>query len=195
MKKDQWGVLWIALSLNLLMFVVEFSGGIFANSLSLSGDSLDMLGDAIAYGSSLYVINRGLKAKAWSASLKGWIMIISAFGVLGQAIWKLLNLGQPQVEVMAVLTFIALIVNLICLFLLTRHRNDDINMRSVWVCSRNDLIANSCVLIAAGLVSLTQSPWPDILVGFGITVLFLRSGISVLKQARQPIAESLPLGS
>jgi Co/Zn/Cd efflux system component len=147
-----------------------------------------MLGDAIAYGSSLYVINKGRKAKALSASLKGGIMLASALAVLAQAVWKITSQTTPEVGLMSGVTAAALIANITCLVLLTRHRADDINMSSVWVCSRNDLIANTSVLAAAGLVALTRSPWPDIVVGLGITALFFKSGVGVLAGARRELA-------
>lgn len=185
LKKDQSKVLWVVLVINAVMFFVEFGGGLISSSLALAADSLDMLGDAIAYGSSLYVIHRGTRAKALSASLKGGIMIFSAAVVLLQALWKIKTLSIPEVNLMSGITVVALLANITCLILLTRHKNDDVNMSSVWVCSRNDLIANTSVLAAAGVVVLTQSPWPDIIVGLGISLLFLKSGLGVLKQARQ----------
>ena len=187
MQKSQAKVLWVVLAINAVMFVVEFGGGIWAKSLALTGDSLDMLGDAIAYGSSLYVINKGRKAKAMSASLKGFIMLGSAFAVLAQAIWKLMTQVPPEVGLMSGVTLLALLANTSCLILLTRHKSDDINMSSVWVCSRNDLIANTSVLAAAGVVALTGSAWPDIIVGLGITLLFIKSGLGVLTAARREL--------
>lgn len=188
MNKSQAKVLWIVLAINAVMFVVEFGGGIYSRSLALSGDSLDMLGDAIAYGSSIYVINKGRRAKALSASFKGFIMVASAFAVLGQAIYKLLSPTTPEVPVMSALTLLALVANITCLALLTRFKNTDLNMSSVWLCSRNDLIANTSVLAAAGLVAITKSHWPDLIVGLGITALFLKSGLSVLGGARRELA-------
>lgn len=195
LRKDQSEVLWIVLAINAVMFFVEFGSGLLAHSLALTGDSLDMLGDSIAYGSSLYVINRGAKAKAMSASLKGGIMLLSAFGVLIQAIWKLVNQVQPEVTLMSSVTLLALLANAACLVLLTRHRSDDINMSSVWICSRNDLIANTAVLAAAGCVFITKSHWPDFIVGLAITALFFKSGLGVLKGARREIKSQEQLGS
>lgn len=188
LKKDQSQVLWAVLIINAIMFFGELAAGIWAHSLALTSDSLDMLGDAIAYGSSLYVINMGARAKALSASLKGGIMIASGLAVLAQAVWKLSHQVAPDVKLMSGVTVLALIANSVCLFLLTRHRSDDINMSSVWLCSRNDLIANTSVLLAAGLVFLTNSHWPDFVVGLGITFLFLKSGVGVLKSARRELS-------
>lgn len=191
LNKSQAKVLWIVLVINATMFFIEFAGGVVAHSFALAADSLDMLGDAIAYGSSIYVINRGTRAKAMSASLKGSIMIFSALVVMVQAFYRLLSHEAPKVSVMSSITVLALVANLTCLMLLNRFKNDDLNMSSVWLCSRNDLIANTSVLAAAGLVWWTGSPWPDLIVGFGITVLFLQSGLSVLSKARAELQPSV----
>lgn len=187
MRKDQSKVLWVVLGINATMFFVELASGWIAHSLALMGDSLDMLGDAIAYGSSLYVINKGNRAKAFSASLKGSIMLVSGLAVLMQAVLKLNKPISPDVSLMSGITLLALLANTACLVLLTRHRSDDINMSSVWICSRNDLIANTSMLAAAGMVALTHSHWPDFVVGLGITALFIKSGYGVLKSARQEL--------
>lgn len=187
LQKDQARVLWVVLAINALMFVIEFGSGLLARSLALTGDSLDMLGDALVYGASLYVINKGNKAKAMSASLKGTIMLVSAGAVLVQASFKLVTRVPPEVPLMTGVTLLALVANVTCLALLTRHRSDDINMASVWMCSRNDIIANVAVLLSAGMVYLTHSYWPDFAVGLAITVLFVRSGLGVLRQARREL--------
>jgi cation diffusion facilitator family transporter len=195
LRKEQAKVLWIVLAVNAVMFLIEFGSGLIAHSIALTSDSLDMLGDAIAYGSSLYVINKGRSAKAWSATLKGSIMLFSALAVLAQAVWKLTHQVQPEVTLMSGVTLLALLANTTCLVLLTRHRSDDVNMSSVWICSRNDLIANTSVLAAAGLVFLTNSHWPDFVVGLGITALFFKSGIGVLRNARQELAQQRTVNS
>ena len=183
MTKRQSKVLWIVLGVNIVMFVVELLSGILSSSLSLTGDSLDMLGDAIAYGSSLYVINRGRKSQAKSALLKGIIMFLSAIAVFARATYQAFFNTTPELKVMTTVGFIVLIANLFCLFLLTRHRNDNINMSSVWLCSRNDIIANTSVLLAAGLVFVTGQSWPDLAVGLLIALIFAKSAGKVLSQS------------
>ena len=183
LRKSQGKVLWSVLVINAVMFVVELGAGIRANSLSLTGDSLDMLGDALVYGSSLYVLNRGRKAQAKSAFFKGSIMFLSAVAVFARASYELLIGAAPEVKLMSLVGFIALLANLICLRLLTRHRNDNLNMSSVWLCSRNDIIANISVLGAAGLVALTGSFLPDLVVGLLLTFLFAKSAGKVLSQS------------
>jgi len=182
-------VLWAVSGINAVMFVVELVAGIRASSLSLTGDSLDMLGDTIAYGSSLYVINKGRKSQAASALLKGLIMFSSAIAVFARATYQVFLNSSPELGLMSSIGFLALCANLVCLLLLTRHREDNINMSSVWLCSRNDLIANTSVLGAAFLVWLTHSPLPDLIVGILITVVFAKSAGTVLAQAWKQFAQ------
>jgi len=183
MTKCQSRVLWTVFGVNAVMFVVELLSGIQSYSLSLTGDSLDMLGDAIAYGSSLYAINRGRKLQAKSSILKGFIMFLSAVAVFARAIYQAFSNTAPELQVMSIVGFIVLWANLFCLFLLTRHKNDNINMSSVWLCSRNDIIANISVLAAAGLVFITGSSLPDLAVGLLIAFIFARSAGKVLSQS------------
>ena len=168
------------LGINVVMFAVELTAGLLAGSVSLVADSLDMLGDALVYGFSLYAVARGARMKAISALFKGGIMAAFGLFVLGQAIFKLMAPQVPAFEAIGAIGLLALAANGLCLALLTRHRADDINMSSVWLCSRNDIIANLSVLFAAAGVWLTDSAWPDILVGVGLAVLFLRSALYVL---------------
>jgi Co/Zn/Cd efflux system component len=183
LKKQQAKVLWAVLFINLGMFVVEFGAGIRANSLSLTGDSLDMLGDALVYASSLYVINKGSKAQAGSAFFKGSIMFLLAIAVFARAIHQLFVGATPETNIMSTVGLVALFANLLCLLLLTRHRKDNLNMSSVWLCSRNDIIANTSVLAAAGLIFLTHSPLPDLAVGLLLTFVFAKSAGQVLSQS------------
>lgn len=183
LRKQQAKVLWVVLLINLLMFVVEFGAGIRAESLSLTGDSLDMLGDALVYASSLYVLNKSVKAQAGAAFLKGMIMFLLAIGVFARASYQLFTGASPAASTMGIVGIIALLANLLCLLLLTRHRQDNLNMSSVWLCSRNDIIANTSVLAAAGLVSLTHSILPDLAVGLLLTFVFTQSAAKVLSQS------------
>ncbi|WP_299404759.1 cation transporter [Acaryochloris sp. IP29b_bin.148] len=183
LRKQQAKVLWAVLLINLLMFFVEFGAGIRAESLSLTGDSLDMLGDALVYASSLYVLNKSIKAQAGAAFLKGLIMFLLAIAVFARASYQLFVGASPEASTMGLVGIIALLANLFCLLLLTRHRQDNLNMSSVWLCSRNDIIANTSVLAAAGLVSLTRSILPDLAVGMLLTVVFTQSAAKVLSQS------------
>lgn len=189
LQPKQAKVLWIVLAINAVMFVIELGAGMQAHSLSLTGDSLDMLGDALVYGASLYVLSRGARAQAQSAFLKGCIMGLSAVAVFARATYQLFSGTVPEVNLMSAVGVAALIANLICLRLLTRHRNDNLNMSSVWLCSRNDIIANTSVLMAAGLVAVTGSLLPDLAVGLLITVIFAQSAGKVLSQSWREIQQ------
>ena len=168
--------------INALFFVVEAAAGLLANSTALLADSLDMLGDSLVYGFSLYVLWRSAEWKATAALLKGAIMAAFGIAVLLEAVHKLISGVLPAAEVMGIVGLLVLLGNGFCFLLLFRHRSDDINMRSTWLCSRNDIIANVAVLIAALGVKLIGSSWPDILVGGAIAALFLRSALTVLRE-------------
>ena len=172
-------VLWI----NAALFLTEGIAGVLASSMALLADALDMLGDALIYGFSLYVVSRGALWKARAAALKGWIMLLFGLGVLVQVVHKMLVPELPHYPTMGVVGMLALAGNAVCLSLLWRHRSEDINMRSVWICSRNDIVANAAVLGAAAAVWVLHSRWPDILVGLAIAVLFLSSAVHVLREA------------
>lgn len=184
LRGRQSATLKVVLALNATMFLVELTAGLVSGSVSLLADSLDMLGDALVYGFSLYVIARGARMKAIAALFKGGIMAAFGLFVLVQALYKVVFPQVPTVEVIGAIGLLALAVNSVCLALLWRHRSDDINMRSVWLCSRNDIIANVSVLFAAAGVWLTQSGWPDVLVGLALAALFLRSALAVARGAR-----------
>lgn len=187
LAKDQKKILWIVLSINLAMFGIEAVSGIYADSAALLGDSLDMLGDAFAYGTSLYVVGLGAAAKARSAMFKGWIILLSSIAVLAAAIYRAVFRDVPSYEVMGIIGFVALGANVTCLLLLNRYRNTDVNMSSVWLCSRNDIIANVSVLGAAGLISLTGSPWPDLIVGIVLATIFARSAFHIFSESRRSL--------
>jgi len=193
MRESHGRVLWIVLVINALMFVVEGWAGLLAHSTSLLADALDMLGDALVYGFSLFVLARSVRWQAGAALAKGGFMLAFGLAVLGEAFYKALNPVMPSVETMGIVGGIALSANLVCFFLLYRHRSDNLNMSSTWLCSRNDLIANLGVLIAAGVTYLLASRWPDIIVGCIIAILFLRSAFSVLSQAIRALRQPSPL--
>ena len=176
-------VLWIVLAINAVMFLVEGWAGLLAHSTSLLADALDMLGDALVYGFSLFVLARSARWQAGAALAKGGFMLAFGLGVLGEALYKVFHPVMPGVETMGIVGGIALAANLVCFFLLYRHRGDNLNMSSTWLCSRNDLIANVGVLFAAGGSYLLVSRWPDIIVGVILASLFLSSALNVMSQA------------
>ena len=183
MRESHGRVLWIVLAINALMFLVEGWAGLLAHSTSLLADALDMLGDALVYGFSLFVLARSARWQAGAALAKGTFMLVFGLGVLGEALYKVFHPVMPGAETMGIIGGIALAANLVCFFLLYRHRGDNLNMSSTWVCSRNDLIANVGVLLAAGGTYLLASRWPDIIVGCIIASLFLVSSLNVLSHA------------
>ena len=183
LRNRQSSTLKIVLGINAVMFIVELTAGLIGGSVSLLADSLDMLGDALVYGFSIYVVARGARMKARAALLKGGIMAAFGLFVLGQAIYRIIFPQLPMFEAIGAIGLLALAANSICFALLWRHRGDDLNMSSVWLCSRNDMIANVSVLFAAVGVWLTHSGWPDILVGLALAALFLRTALHVLREA------------
>ncbi|MEM7247899.1 MAG: cation diffusion facilitator family transporter [Acidobacteriota bacterium] len=198
LKTRQGRVLVVVLVLNGAMFIGEFGMGLVARSTALLGDSLDMLGDAMVYAFSLYVLHRSMVWRAWAAVTKGVVMALFGLGVLVQAVLSLRTGVVPSAPMMAGVAALALLVNAASFGLLWRHRADDVNLRSTWLCSRNDLISNVAVLITAAVVAFTGSGWPDVVVGVGIALLFLRTAQSVLKEsfaeldrARQAAVESV----
>lgn len=169
------------------MFIVEFTYGLISHSSALMADSLDMFGDATVYGFSLYVIYRGPIWRARAGMLKGLIMALFGMFVLAQAIQRIVLGVVPIGETMGLIGILALAANLVCLALLFRHKGDDVNMRSTWLCSRNDIIANVSVILASGFVILTGTIWPDVIVAFGIALLFLHSAVQVIGDARKEL--------
>jgi Co/Zn/Cd efflux system component len=179
----QTGTLRIVLAINALMFVVEFASGLFARSTALLSDSLDNLGDATTYGLSLYAVARGPRAKAKVALFKSGLILAAALFVLGQVAYGIVHPGVPLFEIMGAVSLLALAANATCLALLWKHRQEDVNMSSVWECSRNDIASNLAVFAEAGLVWMTNSGRPDLLVGLALAALLLRSAVEYV-QAR-----------
>jgi cation diffusion facilitator family transporter len=183
MRANHGRVLKIVLAVNAVMFVVEALAGLAAHSTSLLADSADMLGDALVYGFSLYVLTRDESWQARAALLKGLFMLAFGLGVAAEAIYKTLHPILPHGETIGLIGLLALAANTWCFLLLYRHRADNLNMSSVWLCSRNDLFANGGVILAGIAVIYSQSRWPDIIVGGIIAALFLKSAASVLRQS------------
>jgi Co/Zn/Cd efflux system component len=181
-------VLQLVLALNAAMFVVELGAGIRGHSTSLVADSVDMLGDAIVYGASLLALGRGVLWQARVALAKGLIMAAFGIGVLAEVGAKLSRGLMPAADVMGSIGLLALAANAVCLALLWRHRADDLNMRSAFVCSLNDVAGNAGVLLASAGVGLLGSAWPDIAVGLLIAGMFGASAIGVIARARRQLA-------
>jgi Co/Zn/Cd efflux system component len=171
-------VLWIVLAINVVIFVGEFGAGLWANSTALQADSLDSLGDALVYLLSLVVIAGSVHARAGAALVKGGIQALFGIGVLIEVGLKVLHGAEPLAPVMGIAAGAALVANTTCFALLYRHRGEDINMRSVWLCSRNDVIGNAGVLI-------TGFAWPDWVFGALMALLFLSTSLTVVRAAWQ----------
>ncbi len=183
-------VLVAVLAVNATMFCVEFGAGLLSGSTALLADSLDMLGDSFVYGFSLLVLHRSLAWRARAALGKGVIMGAFGVGVLLEAGLQLGAGVPPLAPAMLAIGTLALVANAFCFALLWRHRADDINLRSTWLCSRNDLIANGAVLVAGGLVAWSHSFWPDVIVGIAIAILFLRTAAFVIRESLTEISRA-----
>lgn len=183
-------VLYAVIAINLAMFVVEATAGLIGRSVALHADALDFLGDSVSYAVSLFVLGMSVRWRAGAAIAKGLTM--GAFGlfVLGESVYFAMNPGLPGAGLMASVGTGALVANLVCAVLLFRHRNGDSNMRSVWLCTRNDALGNIAVIIAASGVFWAQSRWPDLVVGCAIAALALFGCVQILRQACREWADA-----
>ncbi|MBZ0124601.1 MAG: cation transporter, partial [Roseovarius sp.] len=170
-------ILWIVLAINAGMFLIEIVAGLAAGSASLQADALDFFADAANYGISLFVLGLGIRWRARAALVKGGSMGLFALWVIGSVIWHMLHGTVPGWTTMGVVGMAALVANTICLVLLYAWRDGDANMRSVWICSRNDVIANMAVLAAALGVFGTGTGWPDIIVAAVMAILAIQGAL------------------
>jgi Co/Zn/Cd efflux system component len=175
--------LWIVIAINAGMFAVEMGAGQMAGSQALKADALDFLGDALTYGISLAVIGASLRTRALAALAKGVSLLLMGLWVFGSTVYHVFVLGMPQAEVMGVIGFMALAANVTSVLLLAAYKDGDANVRSVWLCSRNDAIGNVAVMIAALGVWSTATGWPDLIVAGIMAGLFLNSAWQILVQA------------
>lgn len=183
MSKDYRRRLWLVIALNGCMFIVEMIAGQAAGSKALQADALDFFGDAVTYGISLAVIGASLKTRALAALAKGTSLFLMGVWVAATTLYQVFVLGVPQAAVMGSIGFLALAVNLASVLLLVRYKDGDANVRSVWLCSRNDAIGNVAVMLAAAGVWGTASAWPDLIVAGLMAALFVSSSVQILSQA------------
>ncbi|MGI1669605.1 MAG: cation transporter [Neptuniibacter sp.] len=176
-------ILWIVIAINVVMFVVETGASIASQSMALRADALDFLGDSLTYSITLLAIGHSLRWRASAALFKGITLALMGLWVLGSTLYRTLVLEIPNEMIMGSVAMMAFTANLISALLLLKYRNGDSNVRSVWLCSRNDAIGNLAALLAAGAVFATQSPWPDLIVAFAMALLFLHSASLILRQA------------
>jgi Co/Zn/Cd efflux system component len=173
----------VVLAINAVMFFVIVAAALYASSTALLSDSLDNLGDSLTYAFSLYAVTQGARTKAQVALFKGTLIFLASLAVAGQITYKLIYPSLPIFEAMGVFSLAGLAANSVCLYLLWRHRADDVNMSSVWECSRNDIASNLSVFIAAMGVWATGSGWPDIFVASCLVLLLLWSAFRVVSSA------------
>ena len=192
LHRDIRRVLIVVMMLNAMMFVLEFGAGLIAGSAALMADSVDMLGDALVYGISLYALDRSLKWRAGSALIKGAFIMGLGIGVLVEIAIKIVWGEPPAAGIMLVFGAMALVANLSCVALLWPYRRHDVNLSSTFECSRNDVFASTGVVAAALLVSATASPWPDVVIAAVIAFLFFRSAIKVMREAWPQFREPAP---
>ena len=187
--------LWIALIVNALMLLVEIAGSVSSGSVSLLADAVDFGGDAANYALSLAVLSLGMRWRSRAALVKGVSMGVYGAFVLGRAAWAAASGVTPEPFTMAGIALLALVANVSVALLLFSFRSGDANMRSVWLCSRNDAIVNVMVAVAAAGVFGTGSSWPDLLIAAGIAMLALWSSLSVIRHARAELAGDAPTGA
>lgn len=178
-------VLWTVIAINATMFIVETVAGHLAGSQALQADALDFLGDTLTYGMSLAVIGQSLALRSMAALAKGFSLLLMGLFVFGSTLYHVLVLGLPRAEIMGGTGFLALVANIASVLLLLRYKDGDANVRSVWLCSRNDAIGNAAVMLAAAGVWVTATAWPDLIVAGVMAALFLNSAAQILQQAWQ----------
>ncbi len=187
--------IWMVIFLNAGMFAVEIYGGQMANSLSLFADAMDFLADAATYGISMLVIGMPLVIRAKTALVKGASLTLMGLFVLGATIYNLFILDIPEYSTMGIIALMALGANLLSVLILYRFKDGDSNIRSVWLCSRNDAIGNILVMVAAGAVYYTNSALPDLIVAGLMSSLFLSSSYKIITQAREELKSGVAVGS
>jgi Co/Zn/Cd efflux system component len=182
-------ILWFALIVNAAMFTIELGAGFRSGSVSLLADAIDFLGDAANYGVSLAVLTMAMAWRSKAALLKGACMLAFGMFVLARALWSFKTGMVPVASTMGAIGFLALTANVAVAFLLYRYRMGDANMRSVWLCSRNDAFGNIAVMLAALGVFGTGSAWPDLTVAVGMAILAIWGGWSVIQHARLELSQ------
>jgi Co/Zn/Cd efflux system component len=182
--------LWLVIAINGAMFFLELVAGALSGSQALQADALDFAADAATYGISLAVIGASIAVRARAALLKAASLTLMAIWVLGSTAYHVLVLGIPRAEIMGVVGVLALLANLASVLILVRYKDGDANVRSVWLCSRNDAIGNIAVMCAALGVWSTATKWPDLLVAAIMAGLFLTSSFQILRQSTQELRAS-----
>ena len=175
----------VLLAINAFMFVAELVLGWLAQSTGLIADSLDMLADAVVYGLSLYAVGKGVLHQAKAAQVSGFLQVILGLGVLFEVLRRLLFGSEPQSLLIISVGAVALVANIVCLMLISKHKEGGVHMRASWIFSTNDVIANLGVIISGILVAVLGSRFPDLIVGTLITLIIVRGGMKILKDAKE----------
>lgn len=182
--------LWLVIAINAGMFALEMFAGALAGSQAMWADALDFLADSATYGLSLAVIGMAIAVRARAALVKGISLTVMGAWVLGSTLWQVFVTGVPHADIMGAIGFLALLANLASVLILVRYKDGDANVRSVWLCSRNDAIGNVAVMLAALGVWGTATKWPDLIVAAIMATLFLSSSVQIIRQALREMRTS-----
>ena len=174
----------IVIAINAAMFIVEMTAGQLSGSQALKADALDFFADSVTYGASLFVIGMALRTRAMVALAKGISLLLMGAWVLGSTIYRVFYVGVPEAGIMGFVAVLALAANVASVLILVRYKDGDANVRSVWLCSRNDAISNIAVMVAALGVWGTATGWPDLIVAAIMASLFLTSAVKIIAQSR-----------
>ncbi len=185
--EEQRRTLILFLTINAIMFCVEFIFGIVGQSTGLISDAVDMLADALVYGVGLYAVGKSVYIKNRAAYFSGCFQIILALGVLADVVRRFLFGSEPESMWMIGFGLLALLANIWCLLLIAKHRHGEIHMRASWIFSKNDVIANVGVILGGVLVYLFDSHLPDLLIGFAIVIIVVRGGFAIIKDAEKKV--------
>jgi len=180
----QHGALVILLSINAVMFIAELAAGLVADSTALIADSMDMLADALVYGVSLYAVGKSIQSKIHAAKLSGIFQILLGLGVTVDVVRRFVTGSSPEPMFMIIVGLVALTADVVCLFIIAKHRKGEIHMRASWMFSKNDVIANIGVIAAGVLVSVTVSPLPDLIIGLIISIVVVSGGVLILRDVK-----------
>ncbi len=175
----------LVITINALLFCIEMFAGFASNSQALKADALDFLADTLTYAISLWAVDKTLTIRNSVAKIKAYSLIVLALSIFGATLYRFVFTIEPEAVTMSSVAFLAFLANFICVLLLLKFREGDANIRSVWLCSRNDMINNVFVIIAGVLVYLTHSAWPDLIAALIMSIIFLSSAIDIIKHSNK----------
>jgi Co/Zn/Cd efflux system component len=188
--QEQKAVLYWLLGINAVMFIIEMSVGLLADSTALIADSLDMLADAVVYGVGIYAVGKTIVHKANAAKVSGYFQLALGLLILVDIARRATFGSEPESMLMMGMGGVALIANVICLAIIRKQKNGEVHMRASWIFSANDVIANIGVILTGAMVYLFDTRWPDLVIGFIVSIVVLRGAVLILKDARQEFREN-----